>query len=123
MRSDRVLEGASLDRSPCGGFPAVPHALLDDYLGGRTDRLGRDLLFDLRRPSPARPPVANALLLATPFTVRDVLIQVHRRHPDLVWLYPDDLRRARDVARRIIETGVEAIIIDDETFDDDVTCL
>jgi len=96
----------------------IPRASLDDYLGGRADRMGRDLLFDLRPPSgPTRWPLTCALQVAPPFDLRDVLLHVDRLCPDLVWLYPGDLERAHVLARRIVDTGVETIIL--QELDDD----
>ena len=101
-------------RPACPELQPIPRACFDDYLGGRSDRFGLELLFDLRRPVSTRRGLDCALPLATPYPAREVLFHVLRRCPDLVWLYPGDPRRAHDVARRIIETGVETIIIDDE---------
>lgn len=92
----------------------VPRACFDDYLGGRSDRLGVELLFDLREPVPGRVPVGSAIAINPPRVIGDVLSHVQRRHPDLVWLYPGELARARDLAQRIIDAGVETIIIVDE---------
>lgn len=90
----------------------IPSACLDDYLGGRCDRIGRDLLFDLRPwAESVRRPLTCALALAAPCTARDVVSHVRRLSPDLVWLYAGDVGRAQIVARRIVETGVETIII------------
>lgn len=90
----------------------IPRAGLDDYLGGRCDRIGRDLLLDLRPPAEsARRPLTCVLPLAVPCTVRDVAFHVRRLSPDLVWLYADDLKRAQVVARHIVDSGVETIII------------
>jgi len=101
-------------RPACPERHPIPRACFDDYLGGRSDRFGLELLFDLRRPVSTRRELDCALPLATPYPVREVLLQVRRRCPDLVWLYPGDPRRAHDVARRIIDTGVETIIIIDD---------
>jgi len=96
-------------RTSCTQPDPIPRASLDDYLGGRSDRMGRDLLIDLRPPAgPARWPLTCAMPLAAP---REILFHVRRLRPDLVWLYTDDLERAQVVARRIAAGGVETIII------------
>lgn len=93
---------------------SIPRACLDDYLGGRTDRLGRELLFDLR-PGTARPgaSIAGALRIPAPGSTMDVLDHVRRCCPDLVWLYAGDPGLADELARLIVATGVETVVIDD----------
>ena len=93
---------------------AIPRACLEDYLGGRTDRLGRELLFDLR-PWATRPgaSIAGALRMPAPGSTIDVLDHVRRCCPDLVWLYAGDPGPADELARLIVATGVDAVVIDD----------
>lgn len=117
LRSMQRRSACNVRSTPTEVNP-IPRASFDDYLGGRTDRIGREVLFDLRAPSaPTRWPLTCALRLAGPFDLRDLLFQVDRLGPDLVWLYPGDLVQADVLARRIVDTGVETIIIHE--LDDD----
>lgn len=110
-------DGIAPTHSMCTDRHPVPRGCFDDYLGGRSDRLGLELMFDLRRPVPTQRPLASALALTAPLAIRDVLIQVRRRCPDLVWLYPGDPTQAQEIAFRIIDTGVETILIDSDEDD------
>jgi hypothetical protein len=104
----------------CAERHPIPHGSFDEYLGGRSDRLGLELLFDLRHPVLAQRPMASALSPAAPYAIGDVLIQVRRRRPHLVWLYPGDPTRAEEIALRIVDIGDETILIDAD--EDDVLC-
>jgi hypothetical protein len=95
------------------GLDPIPHTCLDDFLGGRSDRIGRDLLFDLRSAAEiALRPLRYALPLSTPYAAPDVLLHIRSVGADLVWLYVGDTNRAQVMGRHIVDAGVEALIVD-----------
>lgn len=48
----------------------------------------------------------------------DLLGLIHLERPDLVWLHAGEMASAVALARRIVEVGVEVVIIDDSLDDD-----
>ncbi len=76
-------------------------------------------MIDLRSAAQrARGPVTSALLPRVLPTAEDVLGHVQFEQPDLVWLYAGEMRATVALARRILDTGVDVVIIDDSLDDD-----
>lgn len=96
----------------------MPPATFDEYVAGRCDRLGRDMLLDARAPGHGSETLRGAVDAPPGCDLIALWHRLRREHPDVVWIHSTDLAGSGHVtaiAALVERCGAEVLLLDEAT--------
>ncbi len=96
----------------------VPTATFDEYVAGRCDRLGQDMLLDARANDHGGETLRGAVDAPPDCDLSALHRRLRRRHPDVVWVHstdPDASGHVAAIAALVERCGADVLLIDEPT--------